>query len=133
MNCLGGSSAAPGFSMKHWQRCRSMDSTILEQRAFSLSFKGLHLTTTFTDSDPMAQHSLHCCSWVVRQISHESKWKSLYILQHVYRNELQQDPYKPILIINAKVCRLKANKQVMSWMKSTNEELSRGNNSPDKI
>ncbi|KAG7226741.1 hypothetical protein INR49_014090 [Caranx melampygus] len=50
----------PGqLGVPHWQRCRSMDNTVLEPRAFSLSFRGRHLTTTFTDSDPMTHRPLH--------------------------------------------------------------------------
>lgn len=51
MNCLGGSSVALGFSMKHWQWLLSIEITILQFMAFSLSFRGRHLTTTFTDSE----------------------------------------------------------------------------------
>lgn len=54
MNCLGGSSAALGFWMKHWPRAESTVTTGPQLSSRSRWFMGRQRTTTFTDSEAMA-------------------------------------------------------------------------------
>lgn len=55
MNCLGGSSAAPGFWMKHWPRAASTVTTGWQLSSRSRWFMGRQRTTTFTASEAMAR------------------------------------------------------------------------------